>query len=149
MKNKKKRLHSNLVRFLAQILEETHRTCPLYDQTLCPTCNGRAMLQFCLLFYAILQSWRPKGGAMAQCPPPKYAPDNNIRFGAKCSPDCCRIANASGLGCVSVPQKFRVPRNTLLWRWACYYTVLLAAHELYYGRWPHSQQFIFLCPTKC
>ena len=27
------------------------------------------MPQFCSLFYAILQSWRPKGGAMAQCPP--------------------------------------------------------------------------------
>ena len=29
------------------------------------------MPQFCSLFYAILQSWRPKGGSM---PPPKYAP---------------------------------------------------------------------------
>ena len=27
------------------------------------------MPQFCLLFHAILQSWRPKGGAMAQWPP--------------------------------------------------------------------------------
>ena len=27
------------------------------------------MPQFCLLFYAILQTWRPKGGPMAQCPP--------------------------------------------------------------------------------
>ena len=32
------------------------------------------MPQFCLLFYAILQSWRPKGGALAQCPPSKYTP---------------------------------------------------------------------------
>ena len=32
------------------------------------------MPQFCSLFYAILQSWRPKRGAMAQWPPPKYAP---------------------------------------------------------------------------
>ena len=33
------------------------------------------MPQFCSLFYAILQSWRPKGGAMAQWPPPpKYTP---------------------------------------------------------------------------
>ena len=32
------------------------------------------MPQFCLLYYAILQSWRLKGGAMAQWPPPKYAP---------------------------------------------------------------------------
>ena len=36
--------------------------------------GGGAMPQFCLLFYAVLKSWRPKGGAMAQCPPPKYAP---------------------------------------------------------------------------
>ena len=27
------------------------------------------MPQFCILFYAIIRSWRPKGGAMAQCPP--------------------------------------------------------------------------------
>ena len=33
------------------------------------------MPQFCLLFHAILQSWRLKGGAMAQWPPPKYAPE--------------------------------------------------------------------------
>ena len=32
------------------------------------------MPQFCSLFYAILQSWRPKGGAMAQWAPPKYDP---------------------------------------------------------------------------
>ena len=31
--------------------------------------KGRGMPQFCSLFYAILQSWRPKGGAMAQWPP--------------------------------------------------------------------------------
>ena len=31
------------------------------------------MPQFCLLFYAIVQSWRPKRGGMAQCPV-KYAP---------------------------------------------------------------------------
>ena len=30
------------------------------------------MPQFWLLFYAILQSWRPKGGAMAQCPAPGH-----------------------------------------------------------------------------
>ena len=72
---KKKGFYSNLVRFLAQILKEAHRTCPLYDQTLCPTCKGRAMPQFCLLFYAILQSWRPKGeGPWHNGPPPKYAP---------------------------------------------------------------------------
>ena len=35
-----------------------------------------AMPQFCLLFYAILQSLRPKGGGgpWHNAPPPKYAP---------------------------------------------------------------------------
>ena len=35
------------------------------------------MPQFCLLFSAILQSWRPKGGGGAwhNAPLPKYAPD--------------------------------------------------------------------------
>ena len=32
------------------------------------------MPQFCILFYAILQSWLHKGGGMAQRPLPKYAP---------------------------------------------------------------------------
>ena len=37
------------------------------------------MPQFCSLFYAILQSWRPKGlkwqsSSMAQCPPPLNMP---------------------------------------------------------------------------
>ena len=38
--------------------------------------------------------------------------EDNIVFGAKYSPDCCRIANASGLGCVSVPPKVFVPPET-------------------------------------
>ena len=35
------------------------------------------MPQFCSLFYAILQSWRPKGGGGGHGPmaPPKYAPE--------------------------------------------------------------------------
>ena len=33
------------------------------------------MPQFCLLFYAILQFWRPKGGGHGTMAPPKYAPD--------------------------------------------------------------------------
>ena len=37
--------------------------------------KGGGMPQFCSLFYAILQSWRPKGGGMAQWPSPKYAPE--------------------------------------------------------------------------
>ena len=47
---KKKGLHSNFVPFFAK-----------YLVILSPTCKGGAMPQFCLLFYAILQSWRPKG----------------------------------------------------------------------------------------
>ena len=43
----KKRSSINLVRFLAQSLEETHRTCPLCDQTLSPTCKGHAMQRPC------------------------------------------------------------------------------------------------------
>ena len=27
------------------------------------------MPQFCILFYAFIRPWRPKGEAMAQCPP--------------------------------------------------------------------------------
>ena len=53
---KKKGLHSDFIRIFTESLEETHRTYPLCDQTLCPTCKGGAMPQFCLLFYAILQS---------------------------------------------------------------------------------------------
>ena len=54
---------------------------------------------------------------------------DNIGFGANYSPVCCRISNT--YGCVSVrllkrtPKIFRAPRNTLLWRRACYYIVLL------------------------
>ena len=60
-KNKnKKGLHSNLVQFLAQSLEETHRTCPLCDQTLCPTCKGggghASILLTFLCNFAILTS---------------------------------------------------------------------------------------------
>ena len=38
------------------------------------------MPQFCLLFYAILQSWRPKGGKPWHNAPPKYAPGYHIIF---------------------------------------------------------------------
>ena len=46
-----------------------HGVNPLRDQTLCPTCKGGAMPQFCLLFYAILQYSRPKGGPWHNAPP--------------------------------------------------------------------------------
>ena len=35
----------------------------------------------------------------------------NIGFGAKYSPDCCRIPNAFGFGCVSAPQNFCTPET--------------------------------------
>ena len=67
-KKKNRSLHSNLVRVLAQILQETQRTCPLYDQTLCPTCKGGGHASILLSFlykFAILATQK----AMAQCPP--------------------------------------------------------------------------------
>ena len=33
------------------------------------------MPRFCSLFYAILQSWQPKGGGHGPMAPPKYAPE--------------------------------------------------------------------------
>ena len=41
-----------------------------------------------------------------------YTKEDNIEFGAKYSPHCCRISNASRLGCVSVPPKVFVFRET-------------------------------------
>ena len=51
---------------------------------------------------------------------------DNTGFGAKYSPDRCRIPNSSGLGCVSVPPpKFLCPPppNTLLRLRARYYSL--------------------------
>ena len=43
----------------------------------------------------------------------KSAPkEDNIEFGAKYSPDCCRISNAYGLGCVSAHSKIFAPHET-------------------------------------
>ena len=52
--------HSNFVPFFAQ---NQVISSPKPDAQLA---KEGAMPQFCSLFYAILQSWRPKGGAMAQ-----------------------------------------------------------------------------------
>ena len=39
------------------------------------------MPQFCILFYAIIQSWRPKGGGgHGTMPPHKYAPEHGVNF---------------------------------------------------------------------
>ena len=54
-------------------------------------------------------------------------------FGAKYSPECCRIPNASGPGCVSVLPKVFVPPETLYSGTGPVTTVLLAVHELYCG----------------
>ena len=78
MKTKKKSLHSNLVKALANKKVFAHRFCA---QTFCPSYNGRGVACHNFAYYSILiiLSWRPKGGAMAQCPPPKYAPGSFVR----------------------------------------------------------------------
>ena len=45
-----------------------------------PNLQRGAMPQFCLLFYAILQSWRPKGGGHGTMAPPKYASAQILQF---------------------------------------------------------------------
>ena len=73
---KKKGLHSNLVRFLAQTKSLHRDSIRLCAQTFCPSYKrgGHAALLhtiLCELYYP----GDPKGGAMAPCPPPpKYAP---------------------------------------------------------------------------
>ena len=48
---------------------------PLVCSNLAPNLQrGGGMPQFCLVFYAILQSWQPKGGHGIMAPLPKYAP---------------------------------------------------------------------------
>ena len=72
--NKKKGLHSNLVRFLAENWVKAkkkvfvHR---LVAQTFCQSNKGGggACRNFVYYSMLILRSWRPKGGAMAQCSP--------------------------------------------------------------------------------
>ena len=102
VKSKKKGLHSNLVRFFARNqvkskkkrsspkfgpifcpnsgagLKQTYKIYPLCNQSVCPTCKGGGMPQFCMLFYAkytILVT--QKGGHGPMPPPPKYAPVKN------------------------------------------------------------------------
>ena len=78
-KNKNKSLHSNLVRFSAQSLEETHRMCLLCDQALCPTCKGGgACLNFAYFSMQFYNPDDPKGGH-GTMPPPKYAPGRRTR----------------------------------------------------------------------
>ena len=79
--------HSNFVPFFAQnqVKSKKKSFVPFFAQSQLISSpkpdaqlakGGEAMPQFCSLFYAILQFWQPKGGAMAQCPPPpKYAPE--------------------------------------------------------------------------
>ena len=104
-KNKinKKSLHSNLVRFFAQnqVKSKKKRSSlkfspissikprrnaqkiPFEWSNLMPNLQRGGIPKFCLLFYAILQSWRPKRGAWhngpprrvasgGQCPPPDF-----------------------------------------------------------------------------
>ena len=64
----KKGLHSNFVPFFSrnQVISS-----PKPDAQLA---KGGAMPQFCSLFYAILQSWRPKGGGHGPMGPPLNTP---------------------------------------------------------------------------
>ena len=68
---KKKGLHSNLVRIFTQSLNVTHKTSPLCDQTLCPTCKGGGgpCLNFASFDIQFCNPGDPKGWARAQCPP--------------------------------------------------------------------------------
>ena len=51
-------------------LKETHKTYPLCDQTLCPTCKGAGpCLNFAYYSMQLYNSGDPKGGGMAQWPP--------------------------------------------------------------------------------
>ena len=77
VKNKKKGPHSNFVPFFAQ---NQAISSPKPDAQLA---EG-GMPQFCSLFYAILQSWRPKGGGYGPMAPPKYAPGLGSSNGLSC-----------------------------------------------------------------
>ena len=48
------------------------------DQSFCPTYKGGPCRIFAYYYMLIILSWRPKGGAMAQLPPTKYAPVHNL-----------------------------------------------------------------------
>ena len=82
------------------------------------------MPQFFLLFCAILQSWRPKGEAMAQWPTPKYAPGSYLPIGhftkkiAVCSAICqfLRYIFAVSIYLLVYQNTFWVYQFTLLGR---------------------------------
>ena len=71
------------------------------------------------------------GGSSSSNLKAKFEPKkNNKELGAKYSPDCCRIPNASGLGKVSVRPKVFVPPKTHYSGAGPVTTVLLAVHKL-------------------
>ena len=79
VKTKKKGLHSDLVRFLAQNWVKAKKKgfrSPFVCSNLLPKLQRGVMPQFCELFYANYTILATQRGAMAQWPPPKYAPDN-------------------------------------------------------------------------
>ena len=77
-KKKKKGFHSNLVRFLAQnwVQGKNKRLrLPFVCSNLLPKVQrGGACRNFAYYSMLIILSWRPKGVAMAQCPPPLNTP---------------------------------------------------------------------------
>ena len=71
------------------------------------------------------------GGSSSSNLKAKFGPKkNNKELGAKYSPDCCRIPNASDLGRVSARPKVFVPPETHYSGAGPVTTVLLAVHEL-------------------
>ena len=84
-KDKKKGLHSKLVRFLDQNWVKTKkdrslaRFCPFVCSNFLPKLQrGRPCCNFAYYSMLIILPWRPKGGgAMAPCPHLKYVPGTN------------------------------------------------------------------------
>ena len=58
--------------------EETHKTYPLCDPTLCPTCKGGPCLNFAYYSMQLYNPGGPKGGGHGTMLPPKYAPAPSI-----------------------------------------------------------------------
>ena len=53
--------------------------------------NGGPCRNFAYYSMQIILFWRPKGGAMAQWPPPKYAPDRDSTFIVDCHKEHCYL----------------------------------------------------------
>ena len=75
MKSKKKKSSPKFPPILSTTPRRNAQNIPFVWSNLMPNLQRGAMPQFCLLFYAILQSWRPEGGGgQGTMAPLKYAP---------------------------------------------------------------------------